>query len=329
MTTRQVAVQGALALVGLSAAYFTWQRGAELEPGEVVVVDAAKNDLLAARYDDQEKPAWVELSRSTDDAGSFVAVRLSAQDKPVAGKENVTSRIPERLVRGSDTADKLLAMLAPLRASRGLGVLDAAKLKDLGLDAPKKHITVSLRNGQRKFAIAPAPPGGSEPYLRDESTGQVYLVPRSLLSDFQAAASSLVERRLHTFKLEEADHVVVRHGGTKKELVVSRGDDGLRISPASTPDKPDATAKAWQERVFSLWPVEVLGQGETPAEGVPQIEVRVDYSARGRGLGFVEIARLPTRESVSDKPKDTLFARSEHTLGWYKLSVDSQTILSD
>jgi hypothetical protein len=343
MTYRQVAVQGGLALVALVAAYFTWQREAELAPGEVVVVDINKGELTAVRFEDQEKSTWVELGRADDDGEPLISVHLSPQDepkKPAGAKEPTVAvnKTPDRIVRGSDAAEKLFASFAPLRASRGLGILAADKLKDLGLSGSQKRITLTLRNGKRTFAIAPAPPGGAEPYLRDELDGRVYVVARSMLSDFGSAASILVERHAHTFRLEDADRMVVTYGKTRREFLISKGENGVRLAPPSAPDKPDASLKTWHDRVFSVWPIEVLGKDEVPAEGSPQLELHVDYSARGRRLGFAEIAMGVTvaspAESTTDAQdakdaKKTLYARSERSLGWFKLSSDARTILSD
>jgi hypothetical protein len=331
MTPRQVAVHGGLALGALVLAYATWQRGPELAADEVFVVDIGKNDLISARFDDQDKSTWVELGHLSDESGTFTSVRLGPQESPgktpdndaKTGAKADAKKTPERLVRGSDAADKLLEKFAPLRASRGLGILPAAKLKDLGLDTAKKQITLVLRNGQRKFALAPAPAGGSEPYLRDEQSGQVFLVNRSLLSDFQAAASLLVERHAHAFRLEEADRVAISQGSTRREFLISRGEGGVRLAPASAPDKPDSAFKTWHDRIFGAWPVEVLGKDETPSEGAPQVELRLEYSVRGRKLGFIEIGKAADVATSSEGSKSPLFARSERTLGWFKLAADS------
>jgi hypothetical protein len=335
MTFRQVAVQGGLALGALALAYITWQRSPELAADEVFVVDVGKNDLVSARFDDQEKSTWVELGRSSDESGAFTSVRLGPQEPSSKAPDNSpkidgktvakadAKKIPERLVRGSDAADKLLERFAPLRASRGLGLLPAAKLKDLGLDQAKKQITLVLRNGQRKFTMAPAPAGGSDPYLRDEQSGQVFLVNRALLSDFQAAASLLVERHAHAFRLEEADRMAISQGTTRREFLISRGEGSVRLSPASAPDKPDSAFKTWHDRVFAAWPVEVLGKDETPIEGAPQVDLRIEYSVRGRKLGFIEIAKAADLATPSEGAKPPLFARSERTLGWFKLAGDS------
>jgi hypothetical protein len=232
-------------------------------------------------------------------------------------------------VRGNEAAEKLFASFAPLRASRGLGILPADKLKDLGLASTQKRITLVLHNGNRSFTIAPAPAGGSDPYLRDEASGQVYVVARSFLSDFQTATSLLVERHLHAFRLEEADHIAFAQGTTRSNFLVSHGEDGLRLSPVAAPNKPDASLKTWHDRVFSVWPVEVLGKDEIPMEGAPQIELRVEYTLRGHRLGFVEIGKVAAVTSAAEGAKDTVFARSERTLGWFKLASDAQTILKD
>ncbi len=341
MTGRQVLVQGGLAVAALCAAYLTWQRAPELAPDEAIAVDIGKNDIVSVRFDDEEKNTWVELTRSSDDNGPFVTVRLGPQEKPAPPKpldkdkakdkekDQGNVKTPERLVRGSDAADKLLASFTPLRASRGLGLLNPEKLKELGLDATKKRITLTLRNGKRSFAIAPAPPGGTMPYLRDEADGKVYLVARSLLSDFQAAASLLVERRLHAFRVEEADRLRVSAGSHPREVLVSRSNEQTRLALASSPAEPDAAIKTWHDRAFSLWPAEVLGQGEIPAEGNPQTALRIDYSSRGRPLGYLEMGKVAPVASSGEGAKDTLFARSERTLGWVRLGADAQNVLAD
>ena len=338
MTGKAIALQGGLALLGLAAAYVTWQRQPELQAGEVFVLDITKNELEAVRFDDDDAKTWVELQRASDDNGSFVALRLSGREAPQAKATAPAPDVgrPERVVRGSDAAKALYERFAPLRATRALGVLDAAKLKDMGLAATKKHLTVATRSGRRIFDIAPAPLGGTDPYLRDQTDGRVFVIPRSVLSDFQAAATSLVEHHLHGFRLEDADRVSMAAGSAKKEYRIARSADGRGVEIASTgaPDKPDPAARTWHERAFGLWPSESLGKGEMPAEGEPQTKLRLDYFARGRSLGWLAIAEAPVPpvESVSSTTpasKKTFYAQSESTLGWVKLSGDTDTVVAD
>ena len=336
MNGKAVALQGGLALLGLAAAYATWQRQPELQAGEVFVLDITKSELQTVRFDDDDAKTWAELRPDSDDSGSFVTLRLSKREAPAAKPAGPAGGpIPERVVRGSDAAKALYERFAPLRATRGLGVLDAAKLKDLGLAPAKKHITVVTRAGRRVFDIAPAPLGGTDPYLREQTDGRVFVVSRSILGDFQAATTSLVEHHLHGFRFEEADRVSITAGSAKKEYRVARSADGRSVEIVSTgaPDKPDPTARTWHERAFGLWPSDSLGKGEMPAEGEPQTKLRLDYFARGRSLGWLTIAvPVPPAESVSSAtpaPKTNFYARSEFTLGWVKLSGDGDTLVAE
>jgi hypothetical protein len=340
VTSKAVALQGGLAVVGLVAAYITWQRQPELQAGEVFVLDITKNELQTLRFDDEEAKTWVELRRDSDDNGSFVALRLSGraapEAKPTAPAPEAGKPTPERIVRGSDAAKTLFERFAPLRATRALGVLDATKLKDLGLAASKKHITVVTGAGQRVFDIASAPLGGTDPYLRDQTDGRVFMVSRSILGDFQAAATSLVEHHLHGFRLEEADRVTMAAGAANKEYRVARSADGkgVEIAEASGAGKTDPAARAWHERALGLWPSESLGKGELPAEGEPQTRLRLEYSSHGHSLGWLTIAEgaVPPGQSVTSAtpaPKKVYYARSEFTLGWVKLSSDSEALVTE
>jgi hypothetical protein len=335
MNSRSVAVQGGLALGGLIAAYFTWQRPPDLVAGEVFAIDLAKGDLEKVRFEDQDTKSFAELARDKYDGTPAVTLHLSGSDAsgiPMpSGHPAVPIKVPERLVRGNEAALHLFEKMAPLRATRALGTLDAAKLKDLGLDTTKKRIEVVGRGTKRRFAIAPAPPGGNDPYVRDEQDGRVYIIARAILTDLQSASVNLVERRLHRFPIEDVDAVTISAGGKKKEFRGTRIDQlpGIRLVPAGS-DKSDETAKNWHDRVWNLFPSEVMGKGELPTAGAPRVALRIDYSSRGRPLGWVELARdAPTTESTAAPPSNQVYARSEFSLGWMKMPADAATVLNE
>ncbi len=329
MNGRALAVQGGLALAGLVAAYLTWQRQPEMQEGEVFVLDVTKNELQAVRFDDAENKTWAELDRAKDARGAYVNLHVSA--RPEGPQKQPAA--PERRLRGNETALRALERFAPLTALRTLGVLDAAKLKELGLDTSQKTLTVTTRAGQRRFTIAPAPPGGSEPYLRDPSDGRVFVVTRAILSDLQNAHTTLPERRLHDFKQTDVDRVVVTAGATKKDYRASRNDQGraLRLAPMAKPDSPDDSARTWHDRLWGLWPAEILGRDEIPREGAPVPRLRVDYFAQGKNLGWIELAAsaAPPESASGPAPKTTVFARTEFTAGWVRLGGDAQPVIDD
>jgi hypothetical protein len=337
MNARAVAVQGGLALAGLVTAYFTWQRTPDLQAGEVLAVDLAKSDLEKVRFEDQESKSWSELIRDKDANGLFVQLHTSGSDAsgvPMpSGHPSVPIKVPERTVRGNEAASHLFEKLAPLRASRALGTLDAAKLKDLGLDTTKKHIEVVGRGTRRRFAIAPAPPGGSDPYIRDEQDGRVFIIARAIFSDLQSASVNLVERKLHNFPIEDVDRLVITAAGRTKEFRGTRLGDlpGIRLSPPGS-EKADETAKNWHDKVWNIFPTEVLGRGEVPTTGAPKVAVRIEYFSRGHSLGWVELARAEQVNESTPAPaaaSNVSYARSDFSLGWMKMAADVANLINE
>lgn len=335
MTGRAVAVQGGLALASLITAYFTWQRQPELQVGEVFAVDLAQSDLEKVRFEDTELKSWSELIAAKDRDGLYVQLRTSGSDAsgvPMpSGHPSVPIKVPERTVRGNEGATNLFKKLAPLRATRALGTLDAAKLKDLGLDTTKKHLEIVGRGTRRRFAIAPAPPGGSDPYIRDEADGRVFIVSRSILTDLQSASVNLTERRLHSYPIEDIDRIVITAGGKTKEYRGSRIGElpGIRLSPPGS-EKADETAKNWHDRVWNLFPSEVMGKGEAPPSGQPKVAIKVEYFSRGHALGWMELAReAAPAESTAAPAANVTYGRSDFSLGWMKMPADAGSLITE
>jgi len=336
MKARGAAIQGALAVIGLATAYATWQRAPETSPGEVVVLDAGKNDLAKIRYEDGEGK-WVELEPGPGKEG--VWMRVSARGfEVVGGKPSKTPQQPERFLRGSEAAERLFEHFAPLRATRALGALPADKLKEVGLEAPKKKIEVTARGGKTVYLIGTPPAGVSSPYVKDERDGRVYVLSGGVVSELESAPGWLVERRLHAFQPADFDGVTVTSGGKKRELVVTGtpGTPGAKLASKATPDKADDLAKNWHEKVWRAAPTEVLGQKEVPKLGEPQVAVRVDYARKGKAAGWIEIASVsrpkPIDQSAATPPPGPTtehYARTEHTAGWVKLPGNSDELIKE
>ena len=194
---------------------------------------------------------------------------------------------------------------------------------------------MTARGETREFVMGQPATLGSETYLRDTKDGRVYLMSRALATDLQSASHRLVDRRLHAFKIPDFNRVTVKAGGKTRELVVTNGHDQAtyKLASATTPDKPDEMARNWHEKIWLLFPTEILGKGELPPGGEPKVAVRVEYADRGKTVGWIEIGKVdaapdPTPLSSSPaaaKPAE-LYGRTEHTAGWVKLSNDLTTV---
>jgi hypothetical protein len=302
-----VALQGALAAVGLAAAFFVWQREPTGLPGEVVVLDAPNQALERVRYED---PAgWVELFREGSEDGALW-LRLGTKPGPVP-----------RELRANETAENLFARFAPLRATRALGVLDAETLAEVGLkDSPRK-LVVTLSTGEHAFSLAGASIGWGSPYVRREADGSVFLLGPWLLPDLENAPIRLVDRSLHAFGASEYDALTVTQGGNSRTFLVrTRSQRGAELVPQDAPDAPDETARRWHERVWLLAvnPTDLLGRGEEPPGGPPREVFRVEYRRGDKGIGQLLVARGVGGES---------YARTEHTAGWVRLPPWADSLL--
>ena len=360
MRPQAAALQGALAVAGLVAAYATWQRAPEVASGDVVVIDGAKASLEKLRH--EKAGRWVELTRGTGPGEASVWVRQGSSPPPAeadagapldqAGASDgggppadgglrpdggapdagpglrVASPflVPpgkERELRGNDRAEKLVERFMPLRAARALGVLPPDKRKELGLEGSLQRLEIVAAGATRAFRVGNPVGGLGTPYLEDERDQKVYLFAGSLLTELDPASQQLVDRRLHAFKSSEADDFVVKAEGQEREFVQTGGDSPQtqKVAPKATPDKPDDLARNWHDKVWTrLIATEVLGRGELPATGEPAVALRIDYSAKGKPQGWLEVGR--------GKGND-LWARTEHTASWVLLAAGADELLGE
>ncbi|MCI0673067.1 MAG: DUF4340 domain-containing protein [Myxococcaceae bacterium] len=329
MRTRALLVQGGLAVVGVCAAWATWQRPVEHPSAEVTVVDVPMERLSVVRYETGGR--WVELRREPD--GRVLAtLSASAAVFPLgAGPGGVlpdggtltplVAASPERTLRANHAAVQLLQRMAPLRAHRSLGVLGAERLAAVGLDAAAQRLVLDAGGRTHTFSVSTAVLGLNSPYARNLEDGRVYLLGSGLLAELDAAQSRLVDRRLHDFRPADFDTVVVQRGSSRRAFLQrAEGGGPPRLFPEDARDTADALVTTWHDRVWRAASVELLGRGELPGGGEPRVEVRLEYSHAGRSLGFLELA--------SGKNGEVL-ARSEHLVGWAVLSSAVAPLLEE
>lgn len=358
MNTRGVALQGALAALGLLAALFTWQREPEGQPGEVTVLDISKRALQKVRYDDATQ--FVELFREKDgdlwvrlgdkpkppppaapkadggvtdggvaggatDAGASLVAKTGPGDAgtppPTAAAAPPPPPAPPREFRASQNAESLFARLAPLKGSRALGDLDAKKLAELGLVNSPRKLTFTV-DGREQTLVLASPQGvawGSPYALRED--GKVFLLGSAVLPDFESGMTRLVDRRLHTFEEGDYDSFTVTQGKNSRTFVVNGKPPGaVTVAPKSTPDKPDEFVHNWHDRIWRTVAMDAMGRGEEPPSGAPEEVVRVEYRKGDKPLGYFAIAR---------GDKGEFFVKTEHTAGWIRFHTGMDTLANE
>jgi hypothetical protein len=333
VTGKAAALQGGLAALGLITAHLTWQREPERAPGDVTLLDAGKNDLGRIHYEDDLNV--VDLERRKDAGDNGIWLHLTEKAKPThpqdpkAPPQPTAAVDPPRDLNGSDVAAKLLEQFAPLRSPRAFGVLDAAKLKELGLEGSKRKLTVGVKGDTREFTVGSPPgPGSGESFLRDTRDGRVYLMPHGIAGDLQST-TRLVDRKLHGFEAVDFDRMVLTVGGKSREFIQTHRENQVnaQLSSPKTPDKPDQMAKNFHELLWRSFPMEILGKGEVPKDGQPVPMARLEYFDGKKSLGYLDIARTaPDSVQQTDQAgnRTTMYARTERTAGWVKIHTNGQ-----
>ena len=153
-------MQGGLAALGLVAAHLTWQREPERAPGAVTVIDASKADVTLVRYEDDRAASTSTRGHGGDEPAVWLHIVTKPKAEPSPTRKAGRSREPPSPARrrraicpAPRTRCKLYDQFAPLVSPRAFGVLDATKLKELGLDAPKRKLEVTVKGDVRRYDI--------------------------------------------------------------------------------------------------------------------------------------------------------------------------------
>jgi hypothetical protein len=169
----------------------------------------------------------------------------------------------------------------------------------------------------------------SDPYVKDEQDGRVYVLGGGVIADLESAAVRLLDRTVHAFKPGDYDSITVTAGGKSRTLSAPQAENQFAaklLNPKT--GKADDLAKNWHDKVWRTMVTEVLGKGEMPDKGTPEITCKVEYGWRGKPKGFLELGRIAGQQQQSQPqmstpqpqaPAPENWARSEHTAGWVRL----------
>ncbi|RKI04753.1 hypothetical protein [Corallococcus sp. AB038B] len=292
--------------VGANSPASAGNTGALTVTTDAGVAPRANTGALAAATDAGVAPRANAGANASTDAGT------PASPAPVP---------PPRELRGNDVALKLFSRFAPLRAQRDLGVLDDKKLEEIGLVKTERGLTLTLDGTPKTFRLATPASGWGAPYLQRTTDGHVFLLGPGLLPDLEAAASRLVDRRLHTFDVDGFDHIVISTGTTSRAFVASGKSPGaVQLSPVDAASTPDDFARNWHDRLWRLTPVELLGRGEAPPGPAPTPAFRVEYQRAGKAVGELSMAKTPD---------GSWYARTEFTAGWTRMGGGLELLAED
>jgi hypothetical protein len=146
-------------------------------------------------------------------------------------------------------------------------------------------------------------PGGSDRYIRDTSSHEVYVMKGDLFRDLDSPETHLLERELHAWKETDVRKAHITAGSKSRDLVRGGGEGKRFWADPATSEQNDETAGNWMSKVDRLHPTEYVVSA--PAEKVTV--ARIEYTG-GASLGWLEIAKAPGANGKSD-----YFVQTERT----------------
>lgn len=360
---RGVAIHALLASLALYAAYATWTREPEAEAapeGQVTilactpdriseVVFESPTNLITLRPDqdggqrvyraeDQYKRVERKPKPTTaEDAADGGVADAGAADAGVASKPSKPEQPPVPPFRYlvGDAFDGYLARIAPLRGSRGLGVIPQERFEEFGLNEVGTHVRIRCGEQALSLDVGGRTFGSGQRYVRDPQSGKVYLVDKTLVSDLQSARFKFMRKSPHSFGMQDVERAEVAASGQLRTLLHRDRQQRRRDYwvDAAAPDQRNELFGNWMSRVEGLKIRAYLEPGAEPGAdldaapgeaGAPEPVVEIAYSAEGKPLGKLELV------SVKHGQLTHYYVRSEATHGWAVLnSAAAQQVADD
>lgn len=318
---RELGIHLTLLAVAAGLAGFLYTRDKEpksLIAADVPVWSGRAADVERIRY--ETKTRKVHLESKKDAAGRYFVGTI----------EKDMSRLPGASDAGADAAappaqttlsalvsvgagNKLAEQLAPLKAFRDVGKVEGARAAEFGLAEPEGTLTVVIHGAEKKLVVGGPTPGGSDRYVRDPASGEVYVIKGDVVRDLEAADARLVERELHEWKETEVSAAKVTAGGKTRDLARG-GTEGKRFwADGAAVDKNDETLGNWMSKLERLRPNEYPAAAPTGTQDV----VRIDYRGSSGALGWVELVKT----TPAGGGKADYFVRSERTRSFARVTA--------
>jgi hypothetical protein len=300
-TGRGLILHFVLLACATALAVYVWTRDKQpkaLAQAEVTIWSAKPADVTGVTY--ESKTRKVTLEAKSDAAGRFFLGSIVKTPAPKPAAADAGADAAAEVTKPAEPttttfvsvggAEKLLDDIAPLKAYRSVGRSLGDRAGEFGLAEPEGTLLVSIGGQPRKLAVGGPTPGGADRYVRDEASGEVFVIKGDIVRSLDTADAKLVERELHDWKEADVEGAKVTAGGKARD--VTRGTDGTKkfwADPANA-GANDETVSNWFTKLDRLRPNEYA---LTPPEGAESV-VRVEYTGGGKGIGFLEVFKAPS-----------------------------------
>lgn len=214
---------------------------------------------------------------------------------------------------GNETANQLVAALAPVKALRQFDDVDPETLDAMGLTEPKGTLIIHARGGKSlELEVGESAYGTRSTYVRKKGEATVYLLGDDIVSMVRSADSRLMERRLWTFDEPDAVAIEVESAGAP----AVRLEQQARLSKGSShwtragSEARVTEVEGFVEKLLDLRVQDYPAQGQEPKDADLEPIMAASFTVDGRPGLKLELAR------AGDPGKEKWYARTPTSRGW-------------
>jgi len=354
----ETGIYAALLLLSLGLAWNAWQGDDDSDGGaasrDVVVFDPGSGGVALLDWHGERNVASVEIDAKSDDLLSWISAGKRPKIEPppapeAAGDDDSASAADEqpaepakpvygeaelRSFPGGKQVTDLVERFAPLRAIRRFDDLDTEILAEMGLDEPKATLSMTSASGKSlDLQVGSKAYGSSDTYVRNETSGTVYLLSSKVLGPLRSAESRLMERNILGFPaVDAAEATLAAAAGGGSRTLSHQGthdEDNAYWADPDSADQLDANLDGFMKKIFQLRATTYPKDDERPAAESIESVLRVAFA--GGSDRYLELGRiLDEKRSREAEPAYDWHARTQLTRDlWVKVSRTAGRELGD
>ncbi|MBN1655295.1 MAG: DUF4340 domain-containing protein [Deltaproteobacteria bacterium] len=337
---KAVAIHGLLALFALLFAYQTWTRkdDAEPPPGEISMVECDQSAFASFTLESDTKKIVVRPKKPNGSGRYWFTLESKKREEAAGGEQTQNEsgaaeklEVEEEGFLANDEFTELLKWLVPFRAVRALGKISRELAKEFEEQKAKTKMALECAGKRHAFEVGSTTYGTGARYVKNMATNEVFLIPGNVVRDLFSARFKFMQKSLHAFELSEVDEARVEAQG-KKRVLLQRERHDPRLAQwvdAAQPDRRNELFGNWIDQVEKLNAKKYLPVSEQPGSDLDKqkqigdIEalLKIDYSQRGRSLGWMEMVRVNADE-------EHYYARTETTDAWVEVTQSAAKLVA-
>lgn len=216
-----------------------WIEHKKLEPNTTTATSVTTETATATATTTQLATTTITATQTGTGTGTETATASTTQAETKAPEPVKPQETVERFL-GNEKMGEFLAMFAPLQALRVIGKVDAAQLKEYGLDDQSSKIVIKSGGQTLQLVLGKKSYGNRNQFALEGD--RVILIDGQEIENFERAQYRLFDRRLVAFEFDEVDKTLVTVGDRSKRMVHTQRDKNGELIWAAEQDPATAVS---------------------------------------------------------------------------------------